>query len=48
MIEWVQENYSNEGFKDSENLILNSFGNEKFITEIILPFLKKTYNVEPN
>ena len=48
MLDWVQENYPNDGFDDSEKLIPNSFGHEKFTTEVILPFLKNTYNLEPN
>ena len=48
MLDWLQENYSVDGFDDSEKLIPNSFGHEKFTTEVILPFLKNTYNLEPN
>ena len=48
MLDWVQENYPNDGFDDSEKLKPNGFGHEKFTTEVILPFLKNTYNLEPN
>jgi hypothetical protein len=48
MLDWVQENYPIDGFGDSEKLKPNDFGHEKFTTEVILPFLKNTYNLEPN
>jgi hypothetical protein len=48
MLDWVQENYPIDGFGDSEKLKPNDFANEKFTTEVILPFLKNTYNLEPN
>jgi hypothetical protein len=48
MLDWVQDNYSVDGFDELEKLIPNSFGYEKFTTEVILPFLKNTYNIEPN
>ena len=48
MLDWVQENHPNDGFDDSEKLKPNGFGHEKFTTEVILPFLKNTYNLEPN
>ena len=47
MLDWLQENYSVDGFGDSEKLKPNDFGHEKFTTEVILPFLKNTYNLEP-
>ena len=46
MLDWVQENYPNDGFDDSEKLKPNDFANQKFTTEVIIPFLKKTYNME--
>jgi hypothetical protein len=48
MLDWAQENYPIDGFSDSEKLKSNDFANEKFTTEVILPFLKNTYNLEPN
>jgi hypothetical protein len=48
MLDWAQENYPIDGFSDSEKLKPNDFANEKFTTEVILPFLKNTYNLEPN
>ena len=48
MLDWVQENYPNDGFNDSEKLKPNGFANEKFTTEVIIPFLQKTYNMESN
>ena len=48
MLDWLQENCADNGFKDSEKLKPNDFANEKFTTEVILPFLKNTYNLEPN
>jgi hypothetical protein len=45
MLEWLQENHLNEGFEDSEKLQPNSFGHQKFATDVILPFLKNTYNL---
>lgn len=48
MLDWVQENYPNDGFDDSEKLKPNDFANQKFTTEVIIPFLKKTYNMESN
>jgi hypothetical protein len=48
MLDWAQENYPIDGFGDSEKLKPNDFANEKFTTEVILPFLKNTYNLEPN
>jgi hypothetical protein len=45
MLEWLQENYINEGFEDDEKLIPSSFGHNKFSTEVIIPFLKNTYNL---
>jgi hypothetical protein len=46
MLEWLQEHYPNEGFRDSEKLNPNQLGHEKFVTEIIIPFLKKTYEID--
>ena len=46
MLEWLQEQYPNESFEDSEKLIPNQFGHEKFATEMIIPFLKKTYEID--
>jgi hypothetical protein len=48
MLDWAQENYPIDGFGDSEKLKPNDFANEKFTTEVILHFLKNTYNLEPN
>ena len=45
MLEWVQTNYSVGGFEDNEKLIPNGFGHEKFTNEMIIPFLKHTYNI---
>ena len=45
MLEWIQNNHPNEGFYDIEKLIPNSFGHNKFSTEVIIPFLKNTYNL---
>ena len=46
MLEWLQESHPNEGFKDSEKLNPNQLGHEKFVTEMIIPFLKKTYEID--
>ena len=46
MLEWLQEKHPNEAFEDSERLIPNDFGHEKFTTEMIIPFLKKTYEID--
>ena len=48
MLDWVQENYPIDGFEDVNKLKPNWFANEKFSTEVILPFLKNTYNLELN
>ena len=48
MLDWLQENYPNDGFVDSEKLKPNGFANVKFTTEVIIPFLTNTYNLEPN
>jgi hypothetical protein len=48
MLDWVQENYPIDGFEDMGKLKPNGFANEKFSTEVILPFLKNTYNLELN
>jgi hypothetical protein len=41
MLDWLQENCADNGFKDSEKLIPNGFGHEKFATEVIIPYLKE-------
>jgi hypothetical protein len=46
MLEWLQEHHPNDGFKDSEKLIPNSFGHEKFVTDMIIPFLKDRYEID--
>lgn len=46
MLEWLQEQYPNEGFGDTEKLTPNNFGHEKFATEMVIPFLKKTYEID--
>ena len=41
MLDWLQENCEVDGFSDSEKLIPNGFGHEKFVTEVIIPYLKE-------
>jgi hypothetical protein len=41
VLDWLQENCAVDGFSDSEKLIPNSFGHEKFTTEVIIPYLKE-------
>jgi len=39
------QGHSVEGFEDTEKLTPNSFGHEKFTTEMIIPFLKNLHNI---
>jgi hypothetical protein len=45
MLDWVQENYPIDGFYNSDKLKPSNFANERFVEEVIIPFLKNTYNI---